>query len=43
VREAQISEVGRGTLGTGFFRMQVDTEGPADDTMDTPPAPRTLH
>jgi FKBP-type peptidyl-prolyl cis-trans isomerase SlyD len=44
VREAQISEVGRGTLGTGFFRMQVDSEGPADGTMDdTPPGPRTLH
>jgi FKBP-type peptidyl-prolyl cis-trans isomerase SlyD len=37
VREALADEVGRGTLGTGFFRMQVD----ADD--DAPPASRTLH
>jgi FKBP-type peptidyl-prolyl cis-trans isomerase SlyD len=31
VREAQISEIGRGTLGTGFFRMQVDNgDAPSD-------------
>jgi FKBP-type peptidyl-prolyl cis-trans isomerase SlyD len=39
VREALADEVGRGTLGTGFFRMQVDT----DDDGDAPPASRTLH
>lgn len=41
VREAEIEEVGRGTLGTGFFRMQIDPDS------DTPPAdsdrPPTLH
>ena len=39
VREATISEVGRGTLGTGFFRMQVDASG----TGDEPPQAPTLH
>ena len=39
VREALADEVGRGTLGTGFFRMQVD----ADDDGDAPPTSRTLH
>lgn len=39
VREATIGEIGQGTLGTGFFRMQVDE--PAGE--DTPPAHRTLH
>ena len=39
VREALADEIGRGTLGTGFFRMQVD----ADDADDAPPASRTLH
>jgi len=41
VREAEVGEVGRGTLGTGFFRTQVDaTEHP-----DAPhsPAKPTLH
>lgn len=28
VREATQDEVGRGTLGTGFFRMQIDPDGP---------------
>lgn len=37
VREAEEQEVGRGTLGTGFFRMEVTP--PSDE----PPAPRTLH
>ncbi len=37
VRQALAEEVGRGTLGTGFFRMQVD----AGNTPDT--APPTLH
>ena len=37
VREATIGEIGQGTLGTGFFRMQVD------DTGEAPPPPRTLH
>ena len=39
VREALPDEVGQGTLGTGFFRMQVDG-GDADDAS---PASRTLH
>lgn len=39
VREALADEIGRGTLGTGFFRMQVD----ADDGDGAPTAPRTLH
>lgn len=38
VREAQVSEVGKGSLGTGFFRMQVDA---GDDP--TPLLPPTLH
>jgi len=37
VREAQEDEIGRGTLGTGFFRMEVTPPG------DAPPAPPTLH
>ncbi len=38
VREAQVSEVGKGSLGTGFFRMQVDAgDEPA------PLRPPTLH
>jgi FKBP-type peptidyl-prolyl cis-trans isomerase SlyD len=40
VREATVAEVGLGTLGTGFFRMQVD--GNAGDE-DSPPAAPTLH
>ena len=41
VREADVSEVGRGTLGTGFFRMQVDG---ADDSADLATGKRpTLH
>ena len=41
VREAEVSEVGRGTLGTGFFRMQV---GDADDAPDAASGQRpTLH
>ncbi|QHE85274.1 FKBP-type peptidyl-prolyl cis-trans isomerase [Hydrogenophaga sp. BPS33] len=43
VREAREDEVGKGTLGTGFFRMQIDgpdeLQGPGID----PPGPRTLH
>jgi FKBP-type peptidyl-prolyl cis-trans isomerase SlyD len=38
VREAQVSEVGKGSLGTGFFRMQVDA---GDDP--APLVPPTLH
>jgi FKBP-type peptidyl-prolyl cis-trans isomerase SlyD len=38
VREAQVSEVGKGSLGTGFFRMQVDA---GDDA--APQLPPTLH
>lgn len=37
VREAAEEEIGRGTLGTGFFRMEVT---PPDDA---PPASPTLH
>jgi FKBP-type peptidyl-prolyl cis-trans isomerase SlyD len=37
VREAQEDEIGRGTLGTGFFRMEVTPPS------DAPPAPPTLH
>jgi hypothetical protein len=37
VREAGLDEIGRGTLGTGFFRMQVDTTGATDEA---PPAAR---
>ncbi|MCU0763021.1 MAG: FKBP-type peptidyl-prolyl cis-trans isomerase [Hydrogenophaga sp.] len=40
VREATISEVGRGTLGTGFFSMQVQ---PGADEDCGPSAPPTLH
>lgn len=40
VREAEIDEVGRGTLGTGFFRMP--TGDAADDTGEAASAP-TLH
>ena len=39
VCEAEVSEIGRGTLGTGFFRMQVDPSGPGDE----PPQAPTLH
>jgi len=41
VREAQVSEVGRGSLGTGFFRMQVDQGDDLASLM--PPGPPTLH
>lgn len=37
VREATEEEVGKGSLGTGFFSMKVEP----DD--DAPPEPRTLH
>ena len=40
VREATISEVGRGTLGTGFFSMQVQPEA---GNNERPPTPPTLH
>lgn len=40
VREATISEVGRGTLGTGFFSMQVK---PGDTGDELPTVPPTLH
>jgi FKBP-type peptidyl-prolyl cis-trans isomerase SlyD len=41
VREADVGEIGRGTLGTGFFRMQV---GDADDLPEPTPGSRpTLH
>ncbi|MFM6985679.1 MAG: peptidylprolyl isomerase [Hydrogenophaga sp.] len=34
VREAAEDEIGRGTLGTGFFRMQVDGTASAPDQAD---------
>lgn len=37
VRQAEVEEIGRGSLGTGFFRIQVEQAG------DEPPVPRTLH
>lgn len=40
VREATISEVGRGTLGTGFFSMQVTPDPQGDDPSA---GTRTLH
>lgn len=40
VREATISEVGRGTLGTGFFSMQVTPDAGSDPSPSVPP---TLH
>lgn len=41
VREATEDEIGRGSLGTGFFRMEVDPS--AGDEGDEPETPRTLH
>jgi len=42
VREAQVSEIGRGTLGAGFFRMQVESgDAPADS--DGSSGKPTLH
>ena len=41
VREATEEEIGRGTCGTGFFKLEV-AEGELDDEGDLPPA-RTLH
>jgi FKBP-type peptidyl-prolyl cis-trans isomerase SlyD len=41
VREADIGEIGRGTLGTGFFRMQVD--GGDNDSGTAPGTRPTLH
>lgn len=35
VREATVDEVGRGTLGTGFFRMQVDNDAAAGSERPT--------
>ncbi|MDO8904866.1 peptidylprolyl isomerase [Hydrogenophaga sp.] len=43
VREATLNEIGLGTLGTGFFRMQVDSSNPAVGDEDTPPGSHTLH
>lgn len=40
VREASEEEIGRGTLGTGFFRTQLDSEGRDGAAPDEPP---TLH
>ncbi len=43
VRDAEENEVGKGSLGTGFFRMQVDTPDELQGPGITPPGPRTLH
>ena len=40
VREARVDEVGRGTLGTGFFKVQVQSE---DATPGENPSGPTLH
>ncbi|MFP5324194.1 MAG: peptidylprolyl isomerase [Gammaproteobacteria bacterium] len=40
VREAELEEIGRGTLGTGFFRMQVDADSIPPTGADGKP---TLH
>ncbi|EWS64041.1 FKBP-type peptidyl-prolyl cis-trans isomerase [Hydrogenophaga sp. T4] len=42
VREALISEIGRGTLGAGFFRMQVDN-GDTPSDPDQAAGKPTLH
>ena len=39
VREALADEIGRGTLGTGCFRTQVEADGAGE----APPTSRTLH
>ncbi|MEZ5646543.1 MAG: peptidylprolyl isomerase [Burkholderiaceae bacterium] len=39
IREAELEEVGRGTLGTGFFRMSVDERSDGGDGETSP----TLH
>ncbi len=43
VREATLNEIGLGTLGTGFFRMQVDPSGQAAEDKDPPQGTHTLH
>jgi len=43
VREATLDEIGRGTLGTGFFRMQVDTNHPEAEGEDPSRGSHTLH
>ena len=43
VREAREDEIGQGTLGTGFFRMQVDAPDELQGPGLTPPGPHTLH
>jgi FKBP-type peptidyl-prolyl cis-trans isomerase SlyD len=45
VREATLNEVGLGTLGTGFFRMQIDPNQPAGQSEDDDPptGAHTLH
>jgi FKBP-type peptidyl-prolyl cis-trans isomerase SlyD len=40
VREATVGEIGKGSLGTGFFRMQVEGD---DDTGEPSKASPTLH
>ncbi|MBA4264625.1 MAG: peptidylprolyl isomerase [Comamonadaceae bacterium] len=43
VREATLNEIGHGTLGTGFFRMQVDPNTPAAEREDPSQGSHTLH
>lgn len=43
VREATLNEIGLGTLGTGFFRMQVDPNTPAAERKDPSQGSHTLH
>ena len=43
VREAEVSEVGSGSLGTGFFRMQFTPEQDPRDAGLMPPGPPALH
>ena len=43
VREATLNEIGLGTLGTGFFRMQIDPDQPAGEGEDPSSGSHTLH
>lgn len=43
VREATLNEIGLGTLGTGFFRMQVDASSAAAEGENPSQGPHTLH
>lgn len=43
VREATLNEIGLGTMGTGFFRMQVDPGNPAPEDENPSQGSHTLH